>query len=190
MQFELDFNDSSSRQFFTVQLASLEHMPVSVYTFLQQASKHLWDNTAFFINAPHVLMAKTKSRDLQTSNYAEFQKEGVHQVPFEEYSEEYPHKEYTLGFAGHPNVGPDFYINVRDNSQTHGPKGPLQAGAEPCFATVIIGKETIDRIRKLPGREDALLEKPVTIVSARIITNLADAGVVSAGYLKKREGDL
>jgi len=186
VQFELDFNDSTNRQFFTVQLASLEHMPVSVYMFLQQVSKQLWDNTAFFINAPHVLMAKTKSVDMQTSHFAHFRREGVDHVPFEEYSDQHPHKMYTLGFSGHSNVGPDWYVNVRDNSQNHGPQGPLGSGAEPCFGEVIIGRQVIDRVRRLPGGEGALLENPVAIVTARMLNDLSDA-VGGAEYLEAKE---
>lgn len=189
VQFELDFHDSSELQFFTVQLSSLEHMPASVYTFLQQISNNLWDNTGFFLNAPHVLMAKTKSADLeQTSNFNEFQQAGVAHVPFEEYSEEYPHLMYTLGFAGHPETGPDWYVNVRDNSQNHGPRGTLKNGGEPRFAEIIIGTQVIDRITSLPGN-DSVLENPVSIVTARIVKDLREVrGGEEYTYLNRSQG--
>jgi hypothetical protein len=166
VQFELDFRDEeSSRQFFTVQLAPLEYMPVSVYTFLQQVSKNLWDDSAFYVKAPHVLMA---SRGNSNDD------EEVDHVPFEEYSDQYPHKQYTLGFSGHPVVSPDWYINTLDNSENHGPRGPLGTGAEPCFGEIIIGRETIDKATSLPVREGALLENPVVIASARLVDSLED----------------
>lgn len=135
-------------------------MPVTVYTFLQQISQSMWDGSGFFINAPHVLMVKAP--DVEESL------DMLH-VPFEEYSEEYPHKRYTLGLAGHPLVGPDWYVNLQDNSENHGPQGPLKSGGEPCFGEVIIGREVIDRVTKLPMGEGLFLENPVAIVGARLV---------------------
>lgn len=185
VEFELDFHDSSNRQFFTVQLSSLDDMPVSVNTFLQQTSMGLWDNTGFFINAPHVLMAKSQSFDMQTNHYDALSESGVDRLPFEEYSERYPHSKYTLGFAGHAPVGPDWYVNVKDNSKNHGPQGLLQSGGEPRFAEIIIGSQVIDRVTSIPG-EDVVLKTPVSIVTARIVKDLRNV-VGGAEYLATQQ---
>lgn len=146
-------------------------MPITVYTFLQQVSLQLWDNTAFFLNAPHVLMSKTRSADLEESHYSNFEENQVAHLPFKEYSEEYPHTQYTLGMSGRDVVGPDWYVNVVDNTENHGSKG----GAEPCFGEIIVGRETIDLITRLPMRDGVLLENPVSIVKARILDDLREA---------------
>ena len=173
VEFQVDFHDSSSHHFFTVQLSSLDDMPVSVYTFLQQTSMGLWDNTGFFVNAPHVLMAKAQSFDMETHHYNTFAEKGLDHLPFVEYSELYPHSKYTLGFAGQePVLGPDWYVNVQDNTQNHGPQGLLESRGEPRFAEIIIGSQVIDRITSIVPGEDAVLKTPVSIVTAKILKDV------------------
>lgn len=41
-------------------------------------------------------------------------------LAFQEYSEKFPHKQFTLGYAGRPG-GPAFYISTVDNTHNHGP---------------------------------------------------------------------
>ena len=80
-----------------------------------------------------------------------FLDKGISTLSFPEYSTEYPHKQYTLGFGGRPG-GPGFYINTDDNSDLHGPGGQigydLHEEADSCFAEVIEGHEVIDRMHE------------------------------------------
>ena len=78
-----------------------------------------------------------------------FKKYKLESVSFQEYSAKYLHTPYTMGFASWPG-GPDFYISVMDNSKIHGPGGQSRHDnhsmeADPCFATVIKGQETVDQ---------------------------------------------
>ena len=41
-------------------------------------------------------------------------------MAFQEYHPQYPHKLFTLGYAGRPG-GPAFYISTMDNTDNHGP---------------------------------------------------------------------
>ena len=65
----------------------------------------------------------------------------------------------TRGLFGHPTVvpiGTSMFVTIRN----HGP-GASWIGAEPCFGEIIIGRDTIDHVRSLPGGEGTLLENPV-----------------------------
>lgn len=160
---------------FTIQLASMDIMPLAVTNFLRQVRKGLWDGTSFYLNAEHVLMARPVSWDSSHSRRREFG--DLKHVPYGEYSDEFPHVAYTLGLNGHP-AGPDFYINKVDNTIPHGPKGHQKSGeAEPCFAKIIIGRSTIDAIAQQPGKDDepALLFRAVEIVSVRVLGSLMEA---------------
>ena len=61
-------------------------------------------------------------------------------------SHNFPHKKYTLGYAGRPG-GPDFYISTADNTHNHGPGGQGNyddpSEADPCFASVVLGYESV-----------------------------------------------
>mmetsp|Transcript_25775 Transcript_25775/g.59896 ORF Transcript_25775/g.59896 Transcript_25775/m.59896 type:complete len:557 (-) Transcript_25775:119-1789(-) len=157
---------------FTIEMASLEHMPVTVNMFLQQIEKGLWRKGSIFLDAGHVMMFRPVSPDGRWNRRDEFG--SLKHLPFAEYSPKYPHAEYTLGLNGRPS-GPDFYINRKDNTIPHGPKGHQHYGlAEPCFARIILGRETIDLISKLPKKEkeSAMLERPVEIRSTKILKSL------------------
>ena len=71
--------------------------------------------------------------------------------------------------------GPDFYINVQDNSKIHGPGGqsnyPDPSEADICFAKVVNGFNVVDRIHKervKPGDDYMAIESNVAIVSMKI----------------------
>jgi len=40
---------------------------------------------------------------------------------WQEYSPQFPHKQYTLGFAGRPSGSSALYISTLDNTDNHGP---------------------------------------------------------------------
>jgi hypothetical protein len=75
----------------------------------------------------------------------------------------------------HRPGGPDFYINLRNNTNRHGPGGQTAyddpAEADPCFAKVIQGFDTLQRIHGAPVKEgdyNALVSN-VAIVSMKVI---------------------
>jgi cyclophilin family peptidyl-prolyl cis-trans isomerase len=101
---------------------------------------------------------------------------GFKSVLFQEYSDKFPHKKYTVGYAGRPG-GPDFYISMKDNSRLHGPGGQSSyedpSEADPCFAKVIEGTDVAERMKLgqvKPGKYKAL-EDNVAIVSMRILSD-------------------
>lgn len=109
-----------------------------MFNFLEIA--RTWKGGAFHRNANHVLQVKAHS--------------GVTQpMPFQEYSEKYPHAKGTVGYAGRPS-GPAFYISIRDNSKNHGPgsqqkKNPYEA--DSVIGTVIQGMDdVVPRIHTMP----------------------------------------
>jgi len=72
----------------------------------------------------------------RTHRYAEL---GLDQLAFPDYSRDYPHTPWTVGFTGRPG-GPDWYINKVDNTQGHGPGGQYQylltEQGDSCFGTI------------------------------------------------------
>lgn len=109
-----------------------------MFNFLEIA--RTWKGGAFHRNANHVLQAKAHSEVTQP-------------MPFQEYSEKYPHVKGTVGYAGRPS-GPAFYISIRDNSKNHGPgsqqkKNPYEA--DSVIGTVIQGmNDVVPRIHTMP----------------------------------------
>ena len=139
----------SMKKDFVVELAPLDLMPHSIHLFLDLVSNKLWDDTVFLHNDDmlHLMAAAPihySTHNLKTNHLAElpFQKLG-----FPEYSSQYPHEKYTLGFASH---GPTFYVNTQDNKMPHGPGGQghhlLPGDADPCFGRIISGEEIFERL--------------------------------------------
>lgn len=93
---------------------------------------------------------------------------------FQEYSPNFPHVKYTVGYAGRPG-GPDFYVSTMDNTQNHGPGGQSSyedpSEADPCFAKVVDGFDTVDRLAKMPVKEGwyKAMQKNVGIKSMKIL---------------------
>ena len=165
----------------TIEMAPLELMPIAVNLFLQQVHHRFWNGCSFVINAMHILQAGPHEYNGQGKYNANsvalksrFEKSRLDKMPYQEYSHEYPHKQYTVGFAGRPG-GPDFYINKVDNSVNHGPGGQshhdLHEEADPCFGTVVDGLEVLEDLNRIPvDRENGnLFMGPVTIVGGRVL---------------------
>ncbi len=108
-----------------------------------------WDNTVL-INGDHILIATMKNRKGEVKQLP--QTHDSTSLMFPEYSSEYPHNKYTLGFVGKPG-GPEFYINLRDNDKIHGRRGDE---ADPCFAKVVRG---IDLFEEIKGNNVAVIER-------------------------------
>lgn len=160
-----------------IQLAPVDELPHVVYWFLEQVSRGLYDGCSFHRNAGHVIQAGPAPNFLSPPNPAlhkRFKDAGFDSVLFQEYSPQFPHEKYTLGFAGRPG-GPDFYISTQDNSINHGPGGQTSYEnpdeADPCFARVVEGIGVVDRMHlspNKPGGYHAMIHN-VAIISMKII---------------------
>ncbi len=146
---------------FVVEMAPLEVMPHSVFTFLEMTSLELLNGCSFILNALHVIKAAPLpfTGALNPSKAQEFVDKGLESVAFREYSQDYPHKPYTVGFAA--DGTPSFYINTEDNTEIH--------VGDPCFGKVISGIETIKRLENSPTRNGIWFENRIGIKSAVIL---------------------
>jgi cyclophilin family peptidyl-prolyl cis-trans isomerase len=144
-----------------MEMASLELMPHSVYTFLEMVSSGLLNGCSFILNALHVLKAAPLPYDgTSASDKARaFLEHGLESVAFREYSPEFPHAKYTVGFAA--DGSPSFYINTEDNTDIH--------VGDPCFAKVISGFDTIQRLEKMPTRNGIWFEHRIGIKEVTIL---------------------
>jgi len=170
---------------FVAEMASLDVMPHAVHLFLEQVYHGLWNNTFFYLNGPHVLQAGPQDWDDDSelgTNLKRFVDQQLDQLAFPEYNSSFPHLPWTIGFTGRPG-GPDWYINKADNTIPHGPGGQfqhdLEEQADPCFAKIVEGQDTLQRIFRLdvfPTSDPYayFFKEPVSIVSA-IIINLNSA---------------
>ena len=80
-------------------------MPHSVHLFLEQVYHGLWNDCAFVINSPEVIQAGAlPNNDGKTyrQKMTEFEDMGLSKVHFQEYNKDYPHRQWTVGFAGRP----------------------------------------------------------------------------------------
>lgn len=167
-------------------------MPHAIHLFLEQVSHKLWDNAWFYINGPHVLQAGPQADEDEIDrlhdlmeDYDErelavrpFREKNLESLSFPEYSNEYQHIPWTLGFTGRPG-GPDFYINKVNNSESHGPGGQqhhsIAEFADACFARVYSGFDTLDAIFRSPIITDDpqykyFFEDPVHIIKTTILS--------------------
>lgn len=152
----------------------MDDMPVTINNFLQQIQQGLWGDSAFYLKAAHVIVARPMSWDTRRSKRESFG--DLLHLPFNEYSDNVPHTKYTLGLNGRLS-GPDFFINFVDNTIPHGPRGYQKNGsADPCFATVILGRDTVDLLAGLrnKGDDQLLLEHAVQIVEVKIVNELEE----------------
>lgn len=196
-QFALKFPDDpdgAPHRTFVVQLAPLGSMPHAVHLFLEQVSHKLWDGGWFYLNGPHVLQAGPQAEEEEVERAREaglsqraaairpFRELLLDSLSFAEYSDDFPHLPWTLGFTGRPG-GPDFYINKVDNTVSHGPGGQVHhesssEHADACFAKVVDGFDTLEKMIKSPIVHDDesedyqyFFEDPVQIMSVTIVGN-------------------
>jgi hypothetical protein len=179
---------------FVVELASLEDVPHAVHVFLEQVEHGLWNGCYFYLNGPHVIQAGPQLSDEDEAEgpssdeneddedreaaMIPFKSQGLDKLAFPDYSDNFPHLPFTLGFTGRPG-GPDFYINKVDNKKSHGPGGQYQHALEEqgdsCFAKIIRGKDHAAALFAQPVYKDRsewhyFLEEPVKIIKAEILT--------------------
>ena len=154
MKFTFERNNSKSTGkietgTFIIELAPIDEMPMSVHFFLELVSNKFWDST-FFVHhekVEHVIVVPPISYKTRKTKKDEIHEIGWPKLGFPEYSHDYPHEKYTIGFA---NQGPTFYINTMDNTYNHGPDGQkhhlLPGEADPCFGWVVEGFDAIDEM--------------------------------------------
>jgi len=166
VDFETDYGK------FRMKMAPFSVMPHTTSWFLTLAASGYWEGCGFIRNAMHILQANCNPKE---SIEGEQSQERI-SIAFQEYSDSYQHRPYTFGIAGRPG-GPDWYINLIDNSGTHGPGGQARDGkADPCFAELESGKDVIKNLHKLKHDQSAFKEllEPVIFRSVRVITEEAD----------------
>jgi cyclophilin family peptidyl-prolyl cis-trans isomerase len=146
---------------FVIEMAPIDIMPHSVFTFLEMVSSGLLNGCSFILNALHVLKVAPLPYDgTSASDKArDFLENGLESVAFREYSHEYPHKRFTVGFAA--DGSPSFYINTEDNTEIH--------VGDPCFAKIVSGFDTIKRLEASPTRNGIWFEHRIGIKRATVL---------------------
>lgn len=151
----------SSSPVLVLEMAPLELMPHSVFTFLEMVNARLFDGCSFILNAMNVVKAAPLPYDGSSTSQKvkAFTKLGLDSVSFREYSAEYPHEQFTVGFAA--DGSPSFYINTDDNTEQH--------VGEPCFARIVSGFGTVERLEEAPTRNGMWYRKRIGIKRVRIL---------------------
>jgi cyclophilin family peptidyl-prolyl cis-trans isomerase len=144
-----------------MEMAPLDKMPHSVYMFLEMVDAKLFDGCSFILNAMHVIKAAPLPYDGSSAaaKVRSFSQKGLDSVAFREYSADFPHDQYTVAFAA--DESPSFYINTQDNSDIH--------IGEPCFAKIISGVETVQRMEQAPTRNGIWYRQRIGIKRAFIL---------------------
>ena len=145
-------------RYITIETAPNEIMPHSIYSFLQMVEAKTWDDTK--VVGTHSIMMATAD-PIQNKRERPVSKTLI----FPEYTDEYPHLKHTVGFGGRPG-GPEFYINLDDNRDHHGPGGQdhhdLAEEADPCFGKVVHGFEILPKLKDY---------NPIVIKSMKLVSN-------------------
>ena len=161
---------------FIIEMAPLDLMPHSILHFLDMIDGRLWDGAAIIQHVDHVIQAVPTEFRTANGLAPAFEAAGLSELAFQEYHEEYPHEEYTVGFSGRPG-GLEFYINTQDNSAIHGPGGQMQhilhEEGDPCFGVVTLGRHVIDRINQKGVKKKRDINI-VGIESARLLPSASD----------------
>ena len=119
-----------------MEVAPTDLTPYIAYTWLEVVER--FTSGAFHRNAGHVLQALLRGNRLG--------------LAFQEYHASYPHKRYTMGYAGRPG-GPAFYVSTEDNTRNHGPGSQGSATeADGCIGRVVKGLAVIKAMQHQPGK--------------------------------------
>jgi len=154
---------------FRMKMAPFTLMPHTTSWFLSLAEAGYWEGCGFVRNAVHVLQANCNPKKSTGNDLAPIT------IAYQEYNDAWQHKDYTFGIAGRPG-GPDFYINLIDNSGRHGPGGQARPEADPCFAELVSGKDVIKEMHKLEHDKTSFkgLINPVIFRSVTVVTEEDD----------------
>jgi cyclophilin family peptidyl-prolyl cis-trans isomerase len=162
VELELEFPDGKEGpSTLVIEMAPLDLMPHSVYMFLEMVHAGLFDGCSFILNAMHVIKAAPLPYDGSSASakVKAFTKQGLESVAFREYSADYPHEQYTVGFAA--DGSPSFYINTQDNTDIH--------VGDPCFAKIISGLATVERLEASPTRNGIWYRQRIGLKRATIL---------------------
>lgn len=165
VQFTLDFPDGKEGpNTFTVEMASLERMPNSVFTFLSMVEQGLWDGCSFMKVANEVMKAVPLSYD-DTRSPAKvansFRDANLNGPVFKEYNDEFQHSPYTLGFAGRGS--PSFFISAENNADLH--------PSDTAFGKVVAGFDALSRMNAHHIEAGAQPRDRVGVKSTRILVS-------------------
>ena len=155
-------NGKRSLKMFVVETASVDLMPVSINLFLDMIRAGIWDNTIFLHHemVEHIIAAAPIDYRSEKVKNNELSQIGWIGLGFPEYSDQYPHSQYTVAFAGY---GPTFYINTMDNEASHSPGMQqhhiLPNEADPCFAKIVEGFDVFDELIRLGSHQKKSLTK-------------------------------
>ena len=158
-----DFAVKGKDGIIVIEMAPIDLIPVSVYTFLEVA--RTWKSGSFHRNAGHVLQAQVDCGITKS-------------LPFQEYSPLFPHAKGTTGYCGRPS-GPCFYVSIQDNTRNHGPgsqqkHNPYEADAN--FGRVVEGMDdVVPRIHTTPQREWLDKKNEIFIRTMTILVPADDA---------------
>ena len=188
---DLQLSGSEAKTYdIVIELAPFDLVPHAIHLFLQQVDHGLFDNLYFYYHGDHVLQLGPKvTIEEEEAHHGEegyvresvkvFQDMGLDTLAFPEYNEQYPHTQWTVGYAGRPG-GPDFYINLEDNTEHHGPGGQyhraLVEQGDSCFGRIKSGIDVVEILEQYPydTNEDSEWEDffldPVPITKAVILT--------------------
>jgi hypothetical protein len=112
------------------------YVPYSIYFFIEKIVNP-FKAGSFHRNAGHVLQAQ-----LNTPTHENF--------AWQEYSNNYPHEKYTLGYAGRPSSNAAFYISTVDNTRNHGPASQgSKTEADACLGKIVMNDENIAIVEKM-----------------------------------------
>ena len=162
IELELEFPDSpDGPNTLVIEMAPLELMPHSVFTFMEMVDAKLFDGCSFILNAMHVIKAAPLPYDGSSASakVRSFTKRGLESVAFREYSPDYPHEQYTVGFAA--DGSPSFYFNTQDNTDIH--------VGDPCFGKIISGIDTVQRLEASPTRNGIWYRQRIGLKRATIL---------------------
>lgn len=129
------------KKYFTIQTAPNDIAPHAILKFMEMINTKSWDDTLFYHQADHVVMGvpiNIKAERKKTP--------ALKPLLFSEHNEKYPHEKLTIGFS---DGGPNFYINIEDNTKIHGPGGGddddhgIMNQGESCFGRIIHGQDIV-----------------------------------------------
>ena len=173
--------------YFTIELATKEEMPHTVYSFLEQMTRGMYNDGgySFYTNGSHIVAGGPYPNHLTSSErwdrIADFKNSHWGKLAeFPEYSSQYPHEKFTVGLSlGMSNSAgaPIIYINMIDNSEHHGPGGNGGNSPDPCFGRITHGFDVVERMHNSspggvpppPGEWKDMEHGPIAVKSIKIL---------------------